>query len=413
MKNVLMEMESAVLQAGREWTRKCLEETMQEAADAIAPVCWQSGLVLKDQRAHSFTLMTISGTVTIRAIRGRSSATGEWHCPVREQWGLAARQRLSPELEKRLAHNAGAAGSYEKAAELAGVWGSPISDDTVHTVVQKLGTQIAKSAPKGLAPPPKIKENEAPFSLVIMLDGWMVRERGPGWGLENKPDELKAVDWKEVKSAVLFRLEDQVATESGRRMLIEKNVVAAAPDTDVVDLGAMIQAEAMRMGLLRAREVFVVADGAIWIWNLVKDRFAGATKTLDFYHASEHLWALAHHLHCEKEKATAWVTPLLHELRHTPEHRVIERLEEVLETHPEDEEVVKEVGYFQRNRDKMNYKKLADREIPIGSGAMESTCSQFQDRLKRIGQFWSRDGLTNLLALDVTLKNKTLPFLWN
>lgn len=168
MNNVLMEMETAVLEPGREWTRKRLEETMQEAADAIAPVCWQSGLVLKDQRAHSFTLMTISGTVTIRAIRGRSSATGEWHCPVREQWGLAARQRLSPELEKRLAHNAGAAGSYEKDAELAGVWGSPISDDTVHTVVQKLGTQIAKSAPKGLAPPPKIKENEAlsaPFPL--------------------------------------------------------------------------------------------------------------------------------------------------------------------------------------------------------------------------------------------------------
>jgi len=413
MNKVLLEMETAALEQGREWTRKCLEESLQEAASAIPAVCPQSGLMLKDQRAHSFTLITICGTVTIQAIRARSPASGQWHCPVREQWGLTPNQRLSPELEKRLAHNAGATGSYEKAAELAGVWGRPISDDTVHAVVKKLGAQIAKSAPQGFAPPPEIKENQAPFSLVIMLDGWMVRERGPGWGLENRPDELKAIEWKEVKSAVIFRLEDRLAKESGRRILIEKKVAAAAPDTDVVDVGAMVQAEAMRMGLAKAREVFVVADGAIWIWNLVKDRFAGATKTLDFYHASEHLWALAHHLHGEKEKAAAWVAPLLEELRHGSEHRVIERLEEVLEAHSEDEQVITEVGYFQRNRDKMNYKDLADREIPIGSGAMESACSQFQDRLKRRGQFWSRDGLANLLALDVTLKNKTLTFLWN
>jgi len=413
MNKLLLEMESVVLEQGREWTRKRLEETLQEAANAIPAVCPQSGLVLKKQQTQRFTLKTVSGTVCLQAIRGYSSATGQWHCPAREQWGLAPKARLSPELEKRLAHNAGAAGSYEKAAELAGVWGTPISDDTVHAVAQKLGAQIVQSAPEGFAPPPEIKKNEAPFNLVIMLDGWLVRERGPGWGMENKPGELKAIEWKEVKSAVIFRLEDRVATESGRRILVKKKVVAAAPDTDVVDLGAMIQAEAMRMGLVRAREVFVVADGAIWIWNLVKDRFGDATKTLDFYHASEHLWALAHHLHSDKEKAAAWVNPLLDDLRHRPEHRVVERLEELLQTHPKDEEVIKEVGYFQRNRDKMNYKNLADRESPIGSGAMESACSQFQNRLKRRGQFWSRDGLTHLLALDVALKNETLPFLWN
>ena len=96
MKKVLMEMENAVLTTGREWTRKRLEETLQKAADAIAPVCSQSGLVLKDQKSHSFTLMTTSGTVSIRAIRGRSSATGGWHCPGREQWGLDPHHRPEP-----------------------------------------------------------------------------------------------------------------------------------------------------------------------------------------------------------------------------------------------------------------------------------------------------------------------------
>ncbi len=45
----------------------------------------------------------------------------------------------------------------------------------------------------------------------------------------------------------------------------------------------------MHMDLARAKEVFVVADGALWIWNLIEDRFSQATKTLDFYHGNEHL----------------------------------------------------------------------------------------------------------------------------
>ena len=44
---------------------------------------------------------------------------------------------------------------------------------------------------------------------------------------------------------------------------------------------------------------------------------------------------------------------------------------------------------------------------------MESACSQFQDRLKRRGQFWSARGLAAMLAIDVAVKNDTLQFLWN
>jgi len=95
-----------------------------------------------------------------------------------------------------------------------------------------------------------------------------------------RPTEWKPTagrDWKEVKSAILYRIEDQAANACGRGMLIEKKVVAVPPDTDVVDLGAKIQAQAMQLGLARAKEVFVVADGAHWIWNLIEEHFSQAT----------------------------------------------------------------------------------------------------------------------------------------
>ena len=49
-------------------------------------------------------------------------------------------------------------------------------------------------------------------------------------------------------------------------------------------------------------------DGAVWLWELAEDRFAEAIKTLDFHHARDHLWALAHELHGkDTPEAKAWV----------------------------------------------------------------------------------------------------------
>jgi hypothetical protein len=411
MSATLLEMEKEVIEEGREWTRRRLQERLQKAADAIPPVCEQSGLVLKRQQKTGFTLMTVSGSVSIEAIRGYSSATGSWHCPVREQWGLAKWARLSPELEQRLAYNAAVTGSYEKAAEHAKRWGSAISDDAIHALVGRVAKRNQGAA---LPPPPPPKSQEQAFSLVIMIDGWMVRQRGADWGVEPGPPALERVSWKEVKSAILYRLEDRAANASGRGMLIEKKVVAVPPETDVLDLGAKIQAQAMRLGLARAKEVFVVADGALWIWNLIEDRFSQATKTLDFYHGSEHLWSLAHHLHPEHpELAAAWINPLLHQLRHNPQHRVIHTIEELLAKNPADPIINREVNYFQNHRNHLNYADVAARNAPIGSGSMESACGQFQERLKRRGQFWSPSGLAHMLDIDIANKNDTLEFLWN
>ena len=82
-------------------------------------------------------------------------------------------------------------------------------------------------------------------------------------------------------------------------MLIEKFVVATPPETSPVDFGTAVHAEAMRRGLGRAKHVYLVMDGALWLWDLAEDCFAQAIKTLDFHHARDHLWAVANSLHGE------------------------------------------------------------------------------------------------------------------
>ena len=80
----------------------------------------------------------------------------------------------------------------------------------------------------------------------------------------------------------------------------------------------------------QAQAVFVVADGSVWIGNVQADRFGRAQGVLDFYHASQHLWAVAHALHPGDEAAArAWVEPLLSQLRHGQEAGVPQTLEDL------------------------------------------------------------------------------------
>lgn len=139
------------------------------------------------------------------------------------------------------------------------------------------------------------------------MDGGMVRERGPHRGARSGKRGLDRVAWHEVKSAVIYRLEPRAQTSSGRGFLTEKSVVACAPETEPVDFGAEVQAQARRRGLARAQRVLIVTAGAVWLWKMAQDRLAEATLELDFQHASQHLWSLAHELFGEgTAEAAAW-----------------------------------------------------------------------------------------------------------
>lgn len=406
--NALRALEQEILQEGQEYTRRLLESRLQEQIDQIGAICPHSGLALKEVSYRPLVLLTVAGKVRLKAAYGYSTWQEIWLTPARVVWSMAPHQQTSPELQARGVETAAACGSYEKAARIATLWGTPISDDLVHAQVQEVGRRLVDHP--ATQPPAQVGQPE--FSMVIMMDGWMVRERGKDWGKKRRRPQQCRVAWHEVKSAVIFRLEDQVATEGGRGWLIEKQVVVREPETDPVVFGQAVQAEAMRRGLARAKEVYMVMDGALWLWCLREDRFKDTTPVLDFHHASQHLWALAYHRFGEKTEeqkaqARAWVEPLLHQLRHGKERRVIRTLEDLLATQEGRQKKVRtEVNYFKAHRDHLHYQAVDERGGPIGSGAVESLCSQLQDRFKRTGQFWSRRGLRHLLAVEEAVRNR-------
>jgi hypothetical protein len=413
--NALRQLEQDVLTEGREWTRRQLEQRLQAQAEALPACCPQTGNRLQDTRWRALQLDTVAGTVRLSVRHGYSPALGHWICPARAAWGLQAYQRLSPELEARLTYTVSDTASYEGAARMAANWGSPVSDGCIHQHIQDLGQRAATVALPAPAPVPR----EPDFSLVIMLDGWMACERGSDWGASRRKKNPQRVLWHEIKSAVMYRLEQRGQSAGGRGLLAEKFVVATPPETSPVDFGAAVQAEARRRGLGRAKVVYLVMDGAVWLWDLAADRFADARKTLDFHHARDHRWALAHALHGQDTpEARRWVQPLLRSLRGGQETRVVRRLEQLLERGverdaPAQAVIEREVNYFQSHRDHLHYRAMKRAGAPRGSGAVESLGKQLQRRLRGCGQTWSRSGLTHLLRLCVLIKNNDHSLLWN
>ena len=369
------------------------------------------------------------GELRLRVPYGQDPEDEAWLCPLRLAWGLQANQTMSPALEEKVCFTATLTPSFEKAAAVAAKWGSPVDDATIHHHVAQAGARAEAQAEQRVERALDVQTRaqvveeakaEAPrqeFSLVLMLDGWMIRERGAQWGL--KPPEIKAerVSWREMKSAIVFRLDQRAQTQSGRPLILEKFYVARRCDPE--DLGRRLYAEALRRGLNQAAKVYVVADGGVWIWNLVADRFSEAVGVLDFYHASGHLWAVAQALFGEEgPEARQWVEPLLHQLAHGGEAGVLQTLEDLLQLcRQSDEErqkvIEREVSYFQSHREHVHYQRRQQEGCPKGSGAMESTCSQYQDRFKRTGQFWTLAGEHHLLALELARRNQDWDEIWS
>ena len=372
----------------------------------------RSGRRVQRWHRQTLTLRTTVGEIKLAVCYGHEPAAQHWGCPMRQRWGLAPAQHLSPALQEKVLFTATATGTYGQAAAVATKWGCPMDDSTVHRLVQRQGARAeAQTQARLKTVPQEMAPARAPSALVVMMvDGWMARFRGPGWGRE-KTDEPR-VEWHELKTGVFYRHEQASVQESGRGLLAEKVVVSW--QGAAAELGERLHHEALRRGLGRAQAIEAVADGAAWIWNLVDGRWAEATQVLDFYHASQHLWELGRALHPKEEaQVRPWVEERLHRLRHGPEKKVLQEIAGLKPGRGAAGKIVRrEQNYFASQAGRMAYATIAARGWPIGSGAVESACRQRQCRYKRCGPFWTEPGVRHLCALEEARANGHWDQLW-
>jgi hypothetical protein len=410
------DLERQIVQQTQGLERKLLEEAAQKKAGQSPPVCPVCGNKLSRlSHGHERTYQTRFGPVTIRRSRGWCKRCKAWRFPADHALGLEETGSASPSVQEMAALLASKMPVAEASAVLEHLTGVKLPPATLDREARRQGKRAERkrkeldeqmSAGQGAAQGAAL--GQQPFTLVIEIDAWNIRERDQ-WG-QSKQQRAKGVEperWHWVYGGTCFRLDQRRQTASGRPVILSRGTVMTRGG--IAALREQLFAECLRHGMGQAAEVLVVADGAMWIWKLVADRFGTAVQRLDFYHASQHLWAVAHALHADDAQAAhQWIEPLRKKLKAGRAVQVIGELKAVAKRLRAKRRaaVQSELEYFQSQRDRLDYHLAKKRGQPLGSGAIESTCRQYQCRFKRPGQFWTRSGDEALMCLETFWRNK-------
>jgi hypothetical protein len=408
-------LEEQIVQQTRGLERRLLEEAAQKKADQTPPVCPVCGNKLSRRtRDHERTFHTRFGLVRVKRLRGWCRHCQAWRYPADAALGLSDTGGASPSVQEMAALTVSKMPVQEASAVIERLTGVKLPPATLDREARRQGQrasrkrgQLDEQMRTGRGVGQRVALPTEPFTLVIELDAWNIRERDD-WGqsAHQRAAGQEPQRWHWAYGGTCFRLDQRVENDGGRARIISRGTVMTRGGVD--DLRAQLFAEAQRQGLAQAAKVLVIADGAAWIWNLAGDRFAQAQQRLDYYHASEHLWAVARALHPQAEAAArAWIQPLLKKLK---QGRVVPLLNDLRTLakrlrQKKRQAVQAELSYLESHRERMDYLSARRNGEPQGSGAIESTCRQYQCRFKRPGQFWSRVGDEGLMCLETFWRN--------
>jgi len=418
--HTLGHLEEEILHTTQELERALLEEAAQQKAEGTPPVCPVCGHKLtRRTHGHERIYQTRFGPIRIRRTRGWCRRCQCWRYPADHALGLEDTGGASPGVQEMAALAVSKMPVAEASAVIERLAGVKLPRATLDREARRQGQraerertrrdQQMRGAEGGrqLVRDLQLPRAREPFTLVIQVDAWNIRERDD-WGQTEarRAAGTEPSRWHWVYGGTCFRLSQRVQTAGGRSLILRRGTVMTRGGVDA--LQEQLWAEAMRHGLGQASDVLVIGDGAVWIWNLAEDRFAGARQRLDPWHALQHLWAVAHALYPDDEKAAqAWVAPMKEKLLAGEGVEVITDLSQLLRRlrGAKRKQVETERNYLEHHRNRMDYAEARRRGEPQGSGAMESSCRQYQCRFHRSGQFWSRTGDEALMCLETFWRN--------
>lgn len=240
--------------------------------------------------------------------------------------------------------------------------------------------------------------------VIAQMDGGMVPTVEPDL---TEPDKRKGkkLQWKEAKICL--------AHPQGSKTLAYGGTLQG----DVVAAGLHLFECATQAGFGTSTHIHAVGDGAPWIADQVEDQFgAQSGYLLDFYHVCDYLSAAAKSMVAEPAGQKTWMDEQKHRLKTQHADELIEALAAHLEEPCVDdsEAPVRQCHrYLSERREQLNYQSALARDLPIGSGEIESAHRYIvQQRLKRPGAWWCAANAEHMLALRLNRANRQWNTYW-
>ena len=330
------------------------------------------------QRHHELTLVTLAGRVRVRRPYYHCAACKKGQCPADTRLRLGA-GHTTPAAQAQLALLS-ALVPYGQVGDLLSPLGLPLTLDLKQTerVAQGVGKQLQDASLVPYGPTTQ--------TVAVGFDGVMLPTR------EGKKEARVGVIYEPDREAGRTQaaaggLRTEYCATTGSRASLVREVCARA---------------SARAG---GQVVAVVADGAALDWVDLDAYLPSRVEILDFYHVLERVGEIAPLLHPEAAAAAAWREAMRGELEDWGPRKLLETLREWAPTTAAGHEMRRvQLGYFEKQQDRMRYPEYRRRGFPIGSGAVEGACKHVVcERFGRSGMYWKRETAEPVLRLRAAL----------
>lgn len=258
---------------------------------------------------------------------------------------------------------------------------------------------------------PEVAGNDIPV-LYIEMDGTGVPVTAAETeGRQGRNGE--AAHTREVKLGCVFT--QTTTDEQGRPLRDQSSTTYVGAIEGAEEFGRRMYRQAWDRGWSRAEKKVIIADGAIWIWNIADRELPGAIQIVDLYHARQHLWELAAKLFATDERQRKrWATRMQKTLDAGKIESLVKQLRAFSISSNDLRELLRiEAEYFERNRERMRYPAFRRQNLFVGSGVIEAACKTvIAKRLKQSGMFWTVRGANAIIALRCCRLNREFEDYW-
>ena len=382
---------------------------LQQAADRI-DAAYQPKPGWQRKARAPLTLHCIFGFFTLERDYYYHPRKQQGHYPADAALGLEG--GCTPALARLVCLEGADETSYQKAQQhLQETGGIELSARQIQRLVQGVGPGAqAWQQREALAPLPGTQ----PASIMYVS--------GDASGVPMRQEELEGRAGKAPDGKARTRMANLGCVFTQHQVDAEGHPIRDPDSTTYVstlgpveEFGPLLRQEAIRRGLALATFVVLLIDGAEGLANMGRLCFPTAVQIVDFYHAMEHARKVLQALLGSKEhpaykrRLRRWARQLL---RDKVEPLIAATRKECAGT-ARAEAVEKELGYFIRNVERMQYGTFRSRGFFIGSGVIEAGCKTIIGaRCKQSGMFWGVPGAQNILALRCVSASRRLDVFW-
>lgn len=283
-------------------------------------------------------------------------------------------------------------------------YGIVLGESTIRRITEGHAQKIFAPAAAGGGPLAWPQQRGRSAVLIVEMDGGMVPIVEPD---VTQADQRKGkkLQWQEAKLCL--------AHAPGSKTLVYGGTLQG----DVATAGQKLFDCARQAGFGRGSHVHAVGDGAPWIADQVEDQFgAQGNYLLDFYHVCDYLGAAAKSMLADPAGQQTWMDEQKTRLKTQRCDELIGLLKLHLEPSGVDdsEAPVRQCHrYLSQRREQLDYQSALERDLPIGSGEIESAHRYIaQQRLKRPGAWWRAAHADHMLALRLNRANRQWGAYW-